>query len=115
LRYDACSVAVDVAGISIQQDCDTEVDARIEWTFTPDASCTGEPVSGTVQNGFAGFTSPKFGPGVLMATFLVTDDCGNVSICSRAYTIKDCKAPSVSCQSGIVLPLEVGGTVLVKI
>ncbi len=104
----ACSVAVDVAGISVQ-DCGSELTAAVDWVFTPNENCSGEVITGKVSNGIAGFTSPKFGPGTLMVAFNVSDNCGNISSCSREYVIKDCKAPSVSCQSGIVLPLEEDG------
>ncbi len=109
IENDACDVAVEVAGISVV-DCSEEITARVEWVFTPATDCIGIPASGTVDNGANGFTAPKFGPGTLAVKFFVSDICGNESICDREYIIKDCKAPTVACQSGVVLPLDENGT-----
>ncbi len=109
IENDACDVAVEVAGISAV-DCSEDITARVEWLFTPAADCIGTPASGTVENGANGFTAPRFGPGTLVVKFFVSDICGNESICDREYIIKDCKAPTVACQSGVVLPLDENGT-----
>ncbi len=109
IENDACDVAVEVAGVSVV-DCSDQVTARVEWEFTPNVDCIGVPASGSIDDAGNGFTSPKFGPGILVVTFFVSDMCGNESICEREYIIKDCKAPTVSCQSGVVLPLDENGT-----
>lgn len=38
--------------------------------------------------------------------WIVSDQCGNTSLCQRAFAIKDCKNPTPYCYSSLTLPLD---------
>ncbi|MBK8567217.1 MAG: T9SS type A sorting domain-containing protein [Saprospiraceae bacterium] len=63
-------------------------------------------------NGFGPFNS---GPGTFTTVFTANDGCGNSTSCSATLTIRDCKAPSATCNTGITVPLMPGTPPMVPV
>ncbi len=68
------------------------------------------PFADDVNNPFD--ASGVYPIGVHSITWYVTDGCGNLGICTSLFEIKDCKAPTPYCLTGIItVPMPASGCV----
>lgn len=82
----------------------TATDCSPNVTFTANTPGLGA--------GFGPFTA---GPGTFTTVFTANDGCGNSSSCSATFTVRDCKAPSAACNSGVIVPLMPGANPMVTV
>ncbi len=92
---DNCSVRA-VLSASATDDC-TDV-AELIWKYEFDTNNDGTiNVVGSSKS-----YAPTLGPGTHKITWTVGDQCGNSTKCSYLINVKDCKAPTPYCNTGII-------------
>lgn len=96
-HFDAdCQEGGVLIAVEAEDDC-TPVE-RLSFRYTVDLFDDGtDDESGEGQE-----ISGNYPPGTHRYAFEVEDDCGNHTICTRTFTIYDCKKPSPVCESLIV-------------
>ncbi len=94
-----CDAFVSVIG-SATDDCTDSAD--LVWTYTilynTDRNANGtSSVSGSGKN-----ASGNYPIGTHTVRWTVTNRCGNSSTCNKTIRVRDCKAPTPFCKSGII-------------
>jgi hypothetical protein len=97
--YADCNAPVTFS-VSGSDDC---LPVVITWTYKIDIDNNG----GSPDITGSGSTFTKLiGLGTHKLTWEAKDGCGNVSTCSRLFTVKDCKAPSAVAMQGLAINLN---------
>lgn len=93
---DGCTITAVLSATAID-DC-TEPAELLTWKYEFDRDNNG-----SVNNtGSSRTFSPSLGQGTHKITWTVGDQCGNTTTCSYLINVRDCKAPTPYCNTGIV-------------
>ncbi|GAB4498400.1 MAG: hypothetical protein OHK0019_33660 [Saprospiraceae bacterium] len=85
------------------------VDSTLKYRFALQTLATGDTSSFRVvwnSDSLPGvFTTPQLPPGTHKIRWIAQDSCDNESICEYNFIVKDNKAPTVICESGLFVDL----------
>ncbi len=90
-----CSAAVDLIGFATD-DCTDSLD--LKWEFAIDLDNNGV----IDVNGRTKIASGNYRAGNHRIRWSVTDACGNTSTCDQIFRVRDGKAPTPFCKSGLI-------------
>jgi len=83
------------------------VDSTLKYRFALQKIATGDTSSFRVvwnsDSLPATFATPQLPPGTHKIRWIAQDSCDNESVCEYNFIVKDSKAPTVTCQSGLVI------------
>ncbi len=100
-----CNAVVSL-GIEAEDDCDADSEYMF-YSYTINVNSdlnTANDISGETSS-----FSHDIENGVHEVTWTVTDRCGNPTTCSYTLTVKECKAPTAVCLSGLVIGIDEAG------
>ncbi len=93
------------------------VPANQKYRFALETSVSGTNMTGyvrwnTVQSPST-FVQPELPYGTHKIKWIISDGCGNETVCEYTFVVKDCKAPSVVCVNGLSVNIMPTGMVMV--
>ncbi|MBK6901257.1 MAG: HYR domain-containing protein [Saprospirales bacterium] len=95
--YDAACAGGDIS-LFIEAEDDCTLQENLSYEYEIDLFDNGS----IDESGEGAEIDGNFPLGIHRYTFAVEDDCGNVSTCSKTFTIEDCKNPTPVCEGLIV-------------
>ncbi|MBK7937136.1 MAG: T9SS type A sorting domain-containing protein [Lewinellaceae bacterium] len=117
-----CESDTDLPDVIISDNCSQIASIQALWTGSDGA---GHSLYGTLTNfpgnnlwnpdtlGVLGI-APNLPIGVTQMTYIVTDDCGNTTVCAFNITVADDTPPTAACDKFTQVSLGVDGTVLIN-
>jgi hypothetical protein len=79
------------------------VDPNQKWGFDLSVVAVGDSLKGQLiwKNDLGQTTAPELPYGTHHLQWIVTDSCGNSTVCEYGFTVKDGKKPTVECVNGL--------------
>ena len=97
-----------IVSLSIEAEDDCEADSQyLQYEYT--ININSDSNSGNDISGEGNSFSHNVESGIHEVTWTVTDRCGNPTTCSYILTVKECKAPTAVCLTGLVIGIDDAG------